>query len=133
MEPQKTFLLGDLEGTVAEIGSGTGGNFRYFGDKVKKLIAVEPNLEMFPFMRESAKDLPPNVELVIESGIAQNLTFLADNSMDSVVLIHVLCTINALDDAMIEIKRVLKRNNNFLCEYFGVLILIHNLIQQMEN
>ena len=98
-----------MEGTVAEIGSGTGANFKYIGNKVEKLIAIEPNLEMFPFMRESAKDLPINVELVIEPGIAQNLTSIPDNSLDAVLLVHVLCTISARDEALIEIKRVLKR------------------------
>ena len=109
LEPQKQALFKDLEGTVAEIGSGTGANFKYIGNKVEKLIAIEPNLEMFPFMRESAKDLPINVELVIEPGIAQNLTSIPDNSLDAVLLVHVLCTISARDEALIEIKRVLKR------------------------
>ena len=74
-----------------------------------KLIAVEPNLEMYSFIEESKRSLLPTIEFNLISGIAQELSGIKDSSVDYVTAFHVLCTINDVEVALKEIKRVLKR------------------------
>ena len=74
-----------------------------------KLIAIEPNLEMYPFIEESKKLLSADVELSVIPGIAQEISHLPDDSVDAVVAFHVLCTIRNVPQALEEARRVLKR------------------------
>jgi SAM-dependent methyltransferase len=49
---RKRDLLGSLEGTIVEIGPGTGTNFRYYSRGVQ-WIGVEPNPYMHPYLRRA--------------------------------------------------------------------------------
>lgn len=85
-------------------------NFKFYPDSITKLIAIEPNLEMYPLIDE-AKLQNPGLNVEVIPGIAQDLSKLEDNSVDYVVAFHVLCTINDVNEALQEAKRILKRKS----------------------
>lgn len=109
MDDKKAQLLRDVAGDVAEIGCGTGTNFKFYGEGVNTLYAVEPNLEMYPMIEQARGTLKPSIKLQVLPGIAQNLTQFKDNSVDNIVLFHVLCTIGGVHEALLEFNRILKR------------------------
>lgn len=88
-------LLEDLTGRVVEIGSGSGVNFRYYGN-ISHVHAVEPSDHLW---RRALKKLhrmqtPPPVE-VLRTGIEDEaaLTHIQDGAIDAVVCTLVLCTV----------------------------------------
>lgn len=110
VEARKRRLLGGLEGTVVEIGPGTGPNLRYFGDGVR-WIGIEPNPYMEPYLREEARRRSRPVQVI--RGRAEALCF-PDASVDAVVSTLVLCSVDGLDRALSEIRRILKPDGRFV-------------------
>jgi SAM-dependent methyltransferase len=78
---RKRDLLGSLEGTIVEIGPGTGTNFRYYPRGVR-WIGVEPNPYMHPYFRRAGN--AAGIEVVVRKNHAENMD-LADGSADVVV------------------------------------------------
>ena len=100
------------EGTVLEIGVGSGLNFPYYDRaKVTKLFALEPN----PGMRRRAAELQRRTDLDVEflplpgEGIP-----LDDASVDTVVSTFTLCSIGPLREALTGLVRVLKPGGTLL-------------------
>ena len=110
VERRKRRLLGKLDGTVVEIGSGTGPNLRYVGRDVR-WIGVEPNPWMDHYMRAEGERLARTVRLI--RGSAERLP-LADGSVDAVVSTLVLCSVDELDRALGEVLRVLRPGGRFV-------------------
>ena len=107
----KQALLGNLNHKVLEIGPGAGANFAYYPDKID-WIGVEPNPYMHPYLkREAQKHGLSNIEL--HQGTAEDLP-VRDNSIDTVVSTHVLCSVKDLHRSLQEIKRILKPGGNFI-------------------
>jgi len=107
---RKERLFGTLEGTVLEIGPGTGPNLRYLSPDAR-WIGVEPNPYMTSYLEEEAKVRHHPVHLV--RGIAETLP-LADASVDVAVSTLVLCSVKAPTGALREIHRVLKPGGRFI-------------------
>lgn len=84
-------------------------NFKHYPKTVSKLIAIEPNLEMYPLINEAKLNAHQITEIEVVPGIAQDLSSIEDNSVDYVIAFHVLCTINDVDGALKEAKRILTR------------------------
>jgi ubiquinone/menaquinone biosynthesis C-methylase UbiE len=101
----KEELLGDVFGTVLEIGPGTGVNLRYLASHNVHWIGVEPNLFMKTNLLREANRLNMPVELRI--GTADTLP-VADNSVDAVISTLVLCCVKNQQQSLREILRVLK-------------------------
>lgn len=110
MERHKRELLGGLEGTVLELGPGTGANLAYYGSRVR-LIGVEPNPHMHPYLRREAAQRGRPIE--IRHGRAERLD-LADASVDAVVATLVLCSVDDPEAALAEVRRVLKPGGRFV-------------------
>lgn len=103
-------LVGDLSGTVLEVGAGTGANFPYYPTGLS-IIATEPD----SFMRERAH------RRVVESGRsdievrdarAERLPF-DDSSFDHVVATLIFCTVPDAMRGLAEIGRVLRPSGTF--------------------
>lgn len=113
----KQSILGDLSGKVLEIGAGAGANFAYY-PKTINWLGIEPNLFMFPYLKEEAKKQGIN-SWELHQGYAENLP-IPDHTIDTVVSTHVLCSVQDVEISLKEIYRVLKPNSKFIfLEHIG--------------
>lgn len=109
--------LAEASGRVLEIGFGTGLNLACLPDSVTELDAIDPN----PGMRALAD--PRIVRSGLTVRFAQHggeaLPF-EDGSFDTVVTTFTLCTIDEVDVALSEIRRVLRPGGAFLFMEHGL-------------
>jgi SAM-dependent methyltransferase len=98
-------LLERLSGTVVEIGAGHGLNFKLYPPEVTEVVAIEPE----PTLRSQAETAAEraNVPIRVLAGVADELP-LADGTADAAVASLVLCSVPAQQDALAEIRRVLR-------------------------
>ena len=101
---RKRDLLGSLDGTIVEIGPGTGTNFRYYRRNVR-WIGVEPNPHMHPYLRRAGN--AAGIDVDVRQNHVEKMD-LADGTADVVVATAVLCSVHDQAKALREIRRVLK-------------------------
>jgi SAM-dependent methyltransferase len=102
-------LLGDLVGTVLEIGPGTGANFRYLPAGIR-WIGIEPNRFMHPRLRQRAAERGIEADFRVASA---ELLDLGTGSVDAVVSTLVLCSVDDPSRVLAEIHRVLRPDGRF--------------------
>jgi len=107
---RKSGLLGELTGTVIEIGPGSGPNLRYYA-KTVRWIGIEPNPYMRAYLRREAERVGVKAEL--REGTAEAMDC-PGGSIDAVVSTLVLCSVPDLRDTLSEILRVLKPGGQFV-------------------
>ena len=107
---RKRDLFRDLPGQVVEIGAGVGANFRYFPNGAR-VTAVEPNLHMHDPLCRRAGDLGIELDLVPAGAEAIPLP---DDSAEAVISTLVLCTVDDPEQALGEVRRILKPGGRFL-------------------
>src|SRR5438093_1702162 len=101
----RAYVAGEAEGTVLEVGAGTGANFPYF-KKAAKVTAIEPDPYMLERARKRLAELGlGNIELAQHP--AEELPF-EDASFDHVVSSMVFCSVREPGRALSEVRRVLK-------------------------
>jgi ubiquinone/menaquinone biosynthesis C-methylase UbiE len=111
MAELKQTLLGDLRGTVLEIGPGAGPNLGYYPADIH-WIGIEPNLHMHPYIqREAGRFGLQHVEL---RGAPVETIELPEASIDAVVSTQVLCSVDDLDASLRRIRRMLKPGGRFV-------------------
>lgn len=104
-------LVGELEGTVLEVGAGTGANLPHYRTAAR-VVATEPD----PFMRRRMvhkANAAANVPVEVGDASAESLPY-ADQSFDVVVCTLTLCTVADPDRALAEIRRVLKPDGRLI-------------------
>lgn len=113
---QRELIVPQAKGTVLEVGFGSGLNLPYYNeDKVKHLYALEPSAGMRAIAGRNIADSSLQPEIV---DAAAECMPLESNSVDSVVVTYSLCTIADPQQAMAEIRRVLKPAGDLLfCEH----------------
>jgi ubiquinone/menaquinone biosynthesis C-methylase UbiE len=94
-----------LEGSVVEIGFGTGLNARYYPSGVSKVVAIEPSRVCMKIAEPRIAKASVPVEY---GGLSGEHLDLPTGEFDSVLSTWTLCTIPNLDAALSEIRRVLK-------------------------
>lgn len=100
-------LLADVGGHVVEIGAGTGANLRHLGPDVERVSLFEPSRPMADRLRARVRqDGPGSAPVEVIEAPAEALP-LADGEADVVVSTLVLCSVDDLDRALAEIRRVL--------------------------
>jgi ubiquinone/menaquinone biosynthesis C-methylase UbiE len=103
-------VLGPLEGTVLEVGAGTGANLPYY-TRAARVVATEPDPYMLEKARERLRDVNhPAIDLKLAS--AEALPF-PDASFDHAVATLVFCTVPDPERALREVRRVLKPTGRF--------------------
>jgi SAM-dependent methyltransferase len=107
---RKRRLFSGLEGTVVEIGPGTGVNLPYLPDGIE-WIGLEPNPHMHPFLREQLAGRTIDGDL--RTAPAED-TGLPAASADVVISTLVLCSVPALDATLAELRRILRPGGRLL-------------------
>ena len=106
-QPIRKELVGDLEGDILEVGSGTGINFDHYNSKAK-VIALEPS--SFMLDKSNAK-LPNKAQITTYNmGVEDKRldSIIKSNSLDYIICTLVLCTIPDQDLALDKFKKWLK-------------------------
>lgn len=98
-------------GRVLEVGMGSGLNIPYYTGAVTQLFGLEPSEHLRRAAAERAAEAPFPVELIAAG--AESIP-LERASIDTVVTTWTLCSIGALEPALTEIRRVLKRDGRLL-------------------
>ncbi len=106
----KRNLFADLEGTVVEIGPGTGVNLPYLPGGLR-WIGLEPNPHMHGYIRERLEGRALDTE--IRDDPAQD-TGLPDDSVDAVVSTLVLCSVPDVPATLAELRRILRPGGRLL-------------------
>jgi ubiquinone/menaquinone biosynthesis C-methylase UbiE len=99
-----------LEGTVVEVGFGTGLNARHYPAAVAKVVAIEPS-------RVCMRIAEPRIERVATpveyGGLSGEHLDLPTGEFDAALSTWTLCTIPNLEAALGEVRRVLKPGGTF--------------------
>ncbi|KAA9401426.1 class I SAM-dependent methyltransferase [Haloarcula sp. CBA1130] len=109
----REYLAAGLDGTVLEIGLGTGPMLPYYESEAEATAsfhAVEPDPEMWQRAEEKIAD--STVEMALVSGRGETLPY-GDNTFDYVVECGVCCSVPAIDPMLAEIARVLRPDGEF--------------------
>lgn len=101
-------LLTGAVGDVLEIGAGTGANLHWYPAQVRRLLLLEPDAAM----RELLIRRAPATASVL-AGNARRLP-IATSSVDTVVSTLVLCSVGDVDQALAEVRRVLRPDGRLL-------------------
>ncbi|MCP9000900.1 class I SAM-dependent methyltransferase [Pseudarthrobacter sp. RMG13] len=104
LAPRRARLLSALDGTVVDVGAGTGANLRHFRH-ADRVILVEPDPYMRARLRARLWESPVPVE--VSDADAEHLP-LPDGAADTVVFTLVLCSVPDQRLALMEARRVLK-------------------------
>jgi ubiquinone/menaquinone biosynthesis C-methylase UbiE len=105
---ERRALLAEARGTVVEIGAGTGSNLAAY-PPVDRLLLLEPSPAMRTRLEPVAQD--HGADVIDASAEAVPLP---DAVADTVVATLVLCTVDDLDAALTEIRRILKPDGRLL-------------------
>lgn len=100
----RTKLVGDLEGDILEIGTGTGATFSYYPPKAK-VTAIEPDNDLRAAAQEAVKIAAAKIRVL--PGVGEQLPF-EDATFDAVSASLVLCSVTSPSKALGEIKRVVR-------------------------
>jgi ubiquinone/menaquinone biosynthesis C-methylase UbiE len=101
----RTPLLAEVRGEVFEVGFGTGLNLPHYPPDVKRITAVDPNTGARK--RAERRIAASSITVDFQPLHAERLPF-ATESFDSIVSTFTLCSIYGVDQAVAELRRVLK-------------------------
>src|SRR6266540_973420 len=93
-------------GDVLEIGIGSGLNLPFYSSDVRRVIGVDPSLELQKMARTRAASLSIKVAFLLQS--AEEPLPLDDRSIDTVVTTWSLCSIPQAAKALGQVKRLLR-------------------------
>ena len=113
---QREKVVPRAQGTVLEIGIGTGLNLPYYNkDKIDRLIGLDPSEESWELAGKRAAEAELEVEFI---GLPGEQIPLDDDSVDTVLVTFSLCTIPDPLAALAGMARVLRPGGKLLfCEH----------------
>jgi len=110
MQEGRDAVAAGLSGTVLEIGFGSGLNIASYPPEIELVYAVEPALtaRKIAVPRIAASPIP-----IQYAGLHGETVALGDNSCDGALCTFTLCTIPGVEQALAELRRVLKPGGKF--------------------
>ena len=110
MQQGRDAVAAGLSGTVLEIGFGSGLNVASYPPEIELVYAVEPALtaRKIAVPRIAASPIP-----IQYAGLYGETVALDDNSCDGALCTFTLCTIPGVEQALAELRRVLKPGGRF--------------------
>ena len=113
---QRNKIVPNAEGTILEIGIGSGLNIPYYQkSNIKKIYGLDPSPELCEMAEKVAHNNEIKIDFLIEG--AEEIK-LPSQSIDTVLITYTLCSIPNPNDALKEMKRVLKHDGKILfCEH----------------
>lgn len=111
LRERRRALIAEASGRTVELGAGTGLNFEHYPDAVSELILTEPFGPMAERLRERVAGSARSVQVV--EAAAERLP-IDDDSVDTVVVTLVLCTVDDVGATLAEITRVLRPGGRML-------------------
>ncbi len=105
IHPLRERACAGLQGTVLELGFGSGLNCSLYPEAVTSVLAIEPADRAWDM---AAKHRSESTAPISRAGLDGQRLDLADNSVDSALITFTLCTIPDADTALQEVARVLK-------------------------
>ncbi|MDW7690771.1 class I SAM-dependent methyltransferase [Flammeovirgaceae bacterium SG7u.111] len=129
---QRSLIVPQAEGTVLEIGIGSGLNLTFYDpEKVKAVVGIDRSKEVWERRDVSVGEL--GFEFVFEEGFAENLP-LENHSVDTILTTFTLCSVSGLGASFEEMRRVLKPSGKLLfCEHGKAPEKAVNLLQNALN
>ena len=104
-------IIDGIRGRVLEIGAGTGNSLPYYrGKQWQELVLTEPDPYMLQRLERKLKDL--DLQATVVQAPAEDLPF-PDGSFDTVLSVHVLCSVRDVSKALAEVRRVLRPGGQF--------------------
>lgn len=103
-------------GRVLEVGIGSGLNLAHYDpSKITSLIGLDPGAELISMARRRAARTSLPIEFLQLEGESIPLD---DQSVDTIVVTYTLCSIPGVEQALGQMRRVLKRDGSLLfCEH----------------
>ncbi len=116
MKEQRQLVTPLASGRVLEVGIGSGHNLPFYDPaKVERVIGIDPGEELLALARQRSRDLPFPVDLVPQG--CESIP-LGNESMDTVLVTFSLCTIPGVEQALKQMRRVLKPGGRLIfCEH----------------
>ena len=98
------------------MGIGSGLNIPFYNNSnVSKVIGLDPSEELNELAKKVADSYNMSIDFLISGAEA---IALPDNSVDTILITYTLCTIPSLNEATLEMKRVLKPGGKLIfCEH----------------
>jgi SAM-dependent methyltransferase len=128
MQELRRSVIGGGRDRVLELGAGTGAAFAYYRD-VERVIATEP--DPFMLMRARRAAAAASAPIVLLRAAGESLP-LADASVDTVMSVLVLCTVQDPEQVLAEVRRVLRPDGTLrFMEHVrgnGALGLFHDVV-----
>jgi ubiquinone/menaquinone biosynthesis C-methylase UbiE len=111
-------LIPLAQGTVLELGIGSGLNLRFYSARASRVYGVDPSLELLDIAHKRAKATSVRVDLVAQS--AEEKLPLEDQSVDTVVVTWSLCSMGDPLRALHQARRVLRSTGQLLFVEHGL-------------
>ena len=113
---QRNKIVPHVKGTVLEIGIGSGLNIPYYNkSNIHKVYGLDPSAELCELAEKTACDHQIDINFLVDS--AEEIK-LVSNTIDTILVTYTLCSIPNLNEALNEIKRVMKPEAKILfCEH----------------
>lgn len=115
--PYRRRVVAAADGHVLEIGTGSGLNLPFYGAAVRDIQGLEPSPRLIAMARCAAEGSAVPVTFI--EGSAEAIA-LDDHSIDTVVTTWTLCTIPHAEQALAEMRRVLKPAGQLLFVEHGL-------------
>jgi ubiquinone/menaquinone biosynthesis C-methylase UbiE len=98
-------------GRVLEVGIGSGLNLPFYGSSVSEIVGIEPSPRLLKMTRSAGGRTSTPLKLI--EGTAEAIP-IDDQTIDTVLTTWTMCSIPAIELALQEMRRVLKRDGRLL-------------------